>query len=142
MIYRIPFKIALHTLLLVLCSTLVIHILVLIQIIPYEIVWGGLLQSVQEMVVFELISIFIILILLVTLLIKGKYLKVNISDRILNVILWVYIIIFSFNTIGNLFAKTSLETILFTPLTILAVLLCYRITKTPFKEIKQSNKEN
>lgn len=129
MIYRIPFKFAVNTMLILLCSTSIIHILVLLQVIPYEIVWGGLLESIQEMIVFELISIVLTSILLFTILIKGKYLNLKISPKILNVILWVYVILFSFNTVGNLFATTTLETILFTPLTIMAVLLCYRITK-------------
>lgn len=129
MIYRIPFPFAVNTMTILLNAVLIFHFLVLGRIIPYEIVWGGLIESVQEMIVFELISIVLISVLLFIILIKGKHLYVKIHPKILNVILWVYIILFSLNTVGNLFAKTTIETILFTPLTIMAVLLCYRITK-------------
>jgi len=36
---------------------IVFHILVLLQIIPYNIAWGGRLKTVQEMYVFEIVSI-------------------------------------------------------------------------------------
>lgn len=55
-------------------------------------------------------------------LLKG-YLK----NPTLNVILWFFVVLFSLNTIGNLFAKVSLETIVFTPLTFISALLALRL---------------
>ncbi|MEY3411323.1 MAG: hypothetical protein RIQ70_9, partial [Bacteroidota bacterium] len=98
-------------------------------IIPYTIVWAGKLENDQQMVVFEILSITVNSVLSFIIFIQGNYLKVNFSQKALNVILWVFTIIFSLNTIGNLFSKTSFETIVFTPLTFISAILCYRILR-------------
>ena len=35
----------------------IFHIMILVRVIPYEITWGGRLKTVEEMFVFETISI-------------------------------------------------------------------------------------
>ncbi|MDW3209404.1 MAG: hypothetical protein R8N23_06030 [Reichenbachiella sp.] len=87
----------------------IFHFSILFKIIPYEITWGGRLKTDSEMYVFELISIVINLLLGTTLLIKGNYLKPIIRLSVVNVILWIFLILFGLNTIGNLFAETALE---------------------------------
>jgi len=37
----------------------IFHLLILVRVIPYEITWGGRLKTVEEMYVFETISILI-----------------------------------------------------------------------------------
>ncbi|MBP9791140.1 MAG: hypothetical protein KBD57_11425, partial [Bacteroidia bacterium] len=48
------------------------HLLVLSQIIPYDIVWAGKLNSIEEMYSFEIMSILVNSILMTTLLLKGN----------------------------------------------------------------------
>lgn len=103
------------------------HILVLIQIIPYTIVWAGKIDSVEKMRAFELLSIAINIFLITTLLLKGNYINTTISVKVLNGIIWLFVILFSLNTIGNLFSKTNFELFVFTPLTFVSALLCWRI---------------
>lgn len=108
----------------------VFHILVITQIIPYTIVWGGRLKSTSEMYVFELVSIFINSILFTTLLIKGEILKVRIPIKIIHFILWFFVFIFLLNTLGNIVAKDILERLIFTPLTFISAILLIIILKT------------
>ena len=88
------------------------HLAILIKIIPYEITWGGRLKNDSEMYVFETISILINIFLGLVLLIKGERLPAFIPMKVINIILWVFLILFGLNTIGNVFAKTLFEKIL------------------------------
>ena len=88
------------------------HLAILTKIIPYEITWGGRLKNDSEMYVFETISIIFNTFLGLVLLIKDERLPAFIPMKVVNVILWVFLILFSLNTIGNVFAKTLFEKIL------------------------------
>ncbi len=112
-----------------LCVVIIFHVLVLIQVIPYAIVWAGRMKSVEEMVVFEGLSIAVNVFLIVTLLMKGEYLKTNFPERFLNGIIWFFAILFAVNTIGNLFSKTVFELVVFTPLTFISAFLCWQIVR-------------
>ena len=102
-------KTAVNILLCRLAIAIVFHLCILFKITPYEITWGGRLKNDQEMYVFEAISIVVNLFLGVILLIKGSYIKPIISIKIVNIILWGFIILFGLNTIGNIFAATNFE---------------------------------
>jgi hypothetical protein len=131
MLKLISFKLAVNAMLILLALVIVFHLLILIQVIPYNIVWAGRLQNVSEMVVFELVSLLINTMLIAVITIKAGYVKSRISPTVINVLLWFMVIVFSLNTIGNLFSKTSFETLVFTPLTFISALLCYRIVREP-----------
>jgi uncharacterized membrane protein len=90
-------------------AVILFHVCILFGIVPYDITWGGRLKSDEEMYVFESISIAINLLLGSVLLIKGNYIKPIIRLRIVNVILWIFFVLFALNTVGNLFAETTLE---------------------------------
>ena len=102
-------KTAIRSLLGLLILTLLFHLCILFKIIPYEISWGGRLKNDTEMYVFESISIVVNLLLYLILLIKGKYLPWSISDKLITFVLWIFLCLFSLNTIGNLVAKTNFE---------------------------------
>jgi hypothetical protein len=120
-------KQALNLMLALLILVMLFHISVIAQIIPYEIVWAGKLNSVEKMLKFESISILLLIVNVIVLLLKGKYLKHKISVKILNWIIGFYAVLFGFNTIGNFFAETNFELYVFTPLTFISALLCIRI---------------
>jgi uncharacterized membrane protein (DUF485 family) len=66
---------------------LLFHFLVLANVISYEIVWAGKINSVEEMYVFEISSIVVNFVLLFALLIKASYVRVNIPIRVINAVL-------------------------------------------------------
>lgn len=120
-------KQALNLMISLLTAVVLFHVLVLIQVIPYSIVWAGRINDVAEMRKFETISILINVFFLITLLLKSKSLKSNIPGRWQNIIIWFFTVLFGLNTIGNLFAESSFELYVFTPLTFIFTLLCLRI---------------
>ncbi len=128
MIRKISLQFAIKTMLILLILVLCYHLLILTELIPYKVVWGGRIETKPQMYVFETISIVINLIILTIILIKEKLIKTKRSSRIINISLWVLVVIFLLNTVGNLFSNNYLEIIIFTPLTFISAVLCYRIT--------------
>lgn len=106
----------------ILFLVILFHLLILVKIIPYEITWGGRLQSDKEMVVFEGISITLNLFLVWMLSLKAK----NVRNWFVSFVLWFFCVLFVLNTIGNLFAETLFEKCL-SVLTLALSLLLLRI---------------
>lgn len=90
-------------------AIILFHLSIILKIVPYDITWGGRLTNDSEMYVFETISILINLILVAILLIKGQIIREFIPLKIVNIILWLFLILFGLNTIGNILAKTNFE---------------------------------
>lgn len=130
----ISFKVAVWTAIILSSMIIIFHFFVLLQIIPFENVWAGKLKSVEEMYVYESISIVVNCILILIVLVKGKIINLKVSPKVINTALWIFIILFSLNTLGNLTSKTNLETIIATPLTFIFALLCLRIVINTKKE--------
>ena len=110
-----------------LISVVLFHICIILKIIPYDIAWGGRLKNDSEMYVFEIISILINIFLSIVLLMKGDIVRFRFSDKVINVILWIFFVIFILNTIGNLFAQTFFEKF-FAILTGFSAILIWNIT--------------
>jgi hypothetical protein len=100
------------------------HLLILLKIIPYTIAWGGRLKTDQEMYVFESVSIVINLLLIFILSLKAKHVK----HKIIDITLWIFFVLFSLNTIGNLLAKTTFEKS-FSVITLLFAVLLFKILR-------------
>jgi hypothetical protein len=103
------------------------HMLVLTGILPSDIVWAGRLKSQEELVVFETISIAINLLLIITAYQKMTGLKSGSNPRYTTILLWMFVVLFTLNTLGNLTALTSLETYVATPLTFILAVCCARL---------------
>ena len=110
---------------------------IILKIIPYEITWGGRLKNSSEMYAFEVISLLINSILCITLLIKGKYLRELIPMKIINIALWIFLVLFGLNTVGNMFAKTNFEKFFalwtLTSAILIWIILCKKKCYTPKK---------
>lgn len=102
-------RLAIITMFWLLGAVTLFHLCIVLKIIPYEITWGGRLKNDTEMYVFESVSILINLFLCFILCIKGNYLTEIIPMKIVNSLLWAFLLLFSINTLGNLFAETFLE---------------------------------
>ena len=127
MIRKIPFKLAVNVMIILLALVMIYHLLILIGVIPFDVAWGGRLETKADMQVFETVSILVNVFILFVVLMKGSIIKTRIPARVINIFLWIFTAIFALNTIGNLFSLSKTETIIFTPLTLIAYLLCYRM---------------
>jgi len=106
---------------------IVFHILVLVQVIPYKIVWGGRLENDTQMIQFEGTSIALNLIMLALVAIYSGYLKWEINRRWIQLGMWIMVALFLLNTVGNLFAINDWERWIFTPLTFLLAVFSFRL---------------
>jgi hypothetical protein len=105
----------------------VFHLLILLGIIPFDMVWGGRLKSASEMVAFEAPSIALNLLFMVIILLIAGYIPSPLPSKVLRVIAWIMTGFFALNTIGNLVSNSGLERIIFTPVTILLSICSYRL---------------
>jgi hypothetical protein len=106
----------------------IFHILILVGVIPYEITWGGRLKTVEEMYVFETISILINSFFISVLLQKAGYIRFFLGKKTVTIILWIFFAIFVLNTMANVFANTNFEKY-FAILTLINSILIWAINK-------------
>jgi hypothetical protein len=118
-----------YGLLVIFALTVLFHLTVIAGFIPFQNVWGGRLRSYEEMIKFEVFSIFLNLVFLLVVLLKSNFLKLKISEKTLAGALWVMAILFALNTLGNLFAVNNLEKYIATPITAILSILCFILAR-------------
>lgn len=126
---KIPFRFAVNSILSILSIVVVFHLSVLGGLVPNNIVWGGKFEDESQLIKFEIASVIINAFMILVVAIKGQYLKVRLPNKMITILLWLMTLLFASNTVGNLFANTLAETIIFTPITFILAILCLRITK-------------
>lgn len=117
MISIIPFSYIPKIILSLLVFATAYHLAALAGLVPLDMVWGGKLQSRDELLVMELVSLLINLLLLLLVYVRTATASRFKSHVVLTVLCWVLVALFTFNTLGNLVAVNKWETILFTPVT-------------------------
>lgn len=127
MIRKVGFRFAVLAMMSLLIVVIVYHVLIITGVIPYEATWGGKLKTKEEMYRFEAISISMNLLIFLVVAIKGGYVKAIRPGKLITLLLWVFAVLFALNTLGNILSENSLETIIFTPITLLFSLFCYRM---------------
>jgi len=118
---------AARSVIIILSLIVIFHLLVLAGIIPYKIVWGGRLENTTDMIRFEVVSIGINLLMLAIVANKSGYLNWGKSKQWIRIGLWIMVVLFSINTLGNLVAINIWEKIIFTPLTLLLAFFSFRL---------------
>ena len=122
-------KVALISMFFILGIVLIFHTLILIELIPYDKVWAGKLNSVEEMKSFETISILLNAFMLIVLYLKYRKLGQGTTSKVIDLLIWIFAGFFVLNTVGNLFSKSMVELILGTLLTLTSAILCFVIVK-------------
>ncbi len=115
----IPFYLIPTSVLAILLFAMCYHIAALLHFIPLDMVWGGRLQSREELIQMETFSFFFNALLVLLVIWRSKWFPALHQPKILTMVCWLISILFMLNTLGNLFAANILESILFTPITIL-----------------------
>lgn len=122
-----PLSIAVSGAIIILSGIIIFHFLVIAGIIPFNIAWGGNLSGKSQLYTMEAISIAINTLMLFIILIYCGAIKININRNVIIGAVWVMFGLFMLNTLGNLMAKNRLETYIFTPLTLILSIFCFRI---------------
>jgi heme A synthase len=134
----LPLGIAVNGIIIILSSIIIFHFLVLTGVIPFNIVWGGNLTSKTQLYTMEAISIAINTVMLLIILTYCGVIKSSINRKYIIGAIWCMFLLFVLNTLGNLMAKTSLETYIFTPLTSILAIFCFRIAAFEHQQKKFS----
>jgi hypothetical protein len=106
---------------------LFMHVLILLNVLPHDFVWGGRLKSEENLILLESLSIIVQIIFISLIAVKAGYLFKGRFKRTANVGTWVIFSIMLLNTIGNLASNSALETMVMTPVTIVLALLAFRL---------------
>lgn len=120
-------KRAAYSVLFILSLIIGFHLLIISDLLPHTIVWGGRMTNRSELIRFELISIGANAFMLLVILIRAKIINVEINAVVLKILLWLMAGLFILNTVGNLLSKNEFERITFTPLTILLSIFCIKL---------------
>ena len=127
MLKKIPELLALRLMIVLFGAVLIFHLVVIVGIIPFTIIWGGKMKTYDDMLVMEGISIGINLLFLGIAFLRFSQRNNATLVNKLRIAFWLFFVIFSLNTLGNLFAETLTETLIFTPLTVLLAILSLRL---------------
>ncbi len=109
-------------------ASLLFHIGVLMGIFPNDIIWGGR-TDLGNWRQFEMISVGINLLFLFLVYWRQGILPLAARPQLFRIVFILMALLFALNTLGNLYAKNPLETWLFTPITAISCLLCFRISR-------------
>ncbi len=113
----------------ILGMVLIFHCLIFLEQIPYDKVWAGQLDSVEEMKAFEAFSILLNTFILIILSAKYRLLKKEEKNKVIDILIWSFSAFFMLNTIGNLFAQSAVELVLGGSLTLVSSILCFLIAR-------------
>lgn len=114
-------------LLAILGAVVIFHVLVVGGVLPKTIVWGGRISEPAQVIRAEIGSIVILLVTAAFVVMRWRSLAHGSPNFVAAAGTWVLVILFTLNTVGNLFAKTLFERVVFTPLTLLLALLMLRL---------------
>ena len=106
---------------------IVFHLLVLVQVIPFQMVWGGRLNSVSEMYTFETVSIALNLLMLAVVSVRSGVMSLVVNPRVIQFLLWAMAALFILNTVGNLLSINETEKLIFTPITLILSIFSIRL---------------
>ena len=106
---------------------IVFHLMVIFGALPSSIVWGGRLETHSEVVRFELISALIMLICAGFVLLRLKFVSVGKMATLTQIMMWLLVVMFLLNTLGNIFAESLFERLAFTPITVLLAFFSLRL---------------
>lgn len=121
---------------LLLCATVLLHLLLLFGLLPQTIVWGGHVAADARFFVAEIFSILLNVVFLAVVFSVAGWLRLPFNHHKLKVILYGMGVLFLLNTAGNLLAAHPVERWLFTPVTILLSLFCFRMALSTGEKLK------
>lgn len=102
------------------------HLLVMAGMVPSDIVWGGHVQSQDELIKMESISLIILVFMALIIAIKARWIFFKIA-KLTDYVIWLIPFLFFLNTLGNSQALNSMERFIFTPITLVLTLISLRI---------------
>ncbi|MFC6996917.1 hypothetical protein [Rufibacter roseus] len=120
-------KISAYGIVTILSAMVVFHLLIVTGVIPFNIVWGGRLETHEQMLGFEAFSISINVFMIWAVGTYAGLFNFNPNQFFLKGVLWAMVALFLLNTLGNLASANAWEKLIFTPVTLLLSLFSLRL---------------
>ena len=121
-------KLAGNLLLISLGSLAIFDILILLNVLPSNIVWGGQIKDpAANLIVLELIALVVTFIFAAIVAAKMDYIKTGGFKKAVNIGVWVIFAYFILNTLGNLASGVSFENLIFAPITLALAFCAFRL---------------
>ena len=103
------------------------HALILLGVLPNSFVWGAKTTDAAEIAKLETVALIMSLFFLIFFLLKKYLMKNGRSQKAINIFLWIMFIWFTFNIIGNILSSSTIEKIIFIPVSIVLSLASLRL---------------
>lgn len=124
------------TILILLGLIILFHLGIVAGFISPEFVWGGRIQTREDLVHMELASICMLLLFALIVLVKIDLIDMDWIKPLAQFGLWMMALYFLINTVTNCLALTAVERYLFAPLALILAALTIRLAlyKVPARE--------
>lgn len=122
----ISFKLSVQLFLGFIFLAFLFHLLVMAGMVPSDIVWGGRVQSQDELIKMESLSLIILIFMAFLITLKARWIFRKIAG-LSDYLVWLIPILFFLNTLGNMQALNAMERLIFTPITLVLTLISLRI---------------
>ena len=124
----ISVKLAGNLLLISLGLLAIFDILILLNVLPSNIVWGGQIKDpAANLIVLELIALVVTFIFAIIIAAKMDYIKAGGFTKAVNIGVWVIFAYLILNTLGNLASGVSFENLIFAPITLALAFCAFRL---------------
>ena len=123
----VSFKLAGNLSIAIMGLLMIFHLIMLSGLLPSDIVWGGRQTGAESMRQMELVSLAVTCFFIFIIMLKMNYIPFKIHKNVITIVLWLMFVWFLLNIIGNLAAATVLEKSIFTPVSIVLMLLILRL---------------
>ena len=121
-------KLAGNLLLISLGLLAIFDILIILNVLPSNIVWGGQIKDpATNLIVLELIALVVTFIFAIVIAAKMDYIKAGGFTKAVNIGVWVIFAYLILNTLGNLASGVSFENLIFAPITLALAFCAFRL---------------
>ena len=121
-------KLAGNLLLISLGLLVIFDILILLNVLPSNIVWGGQIKDpAANLIVLELIALVVTFIFAIVIAAKMDYIKAGGFKNAVNIGIWIIFAYLILNTLGNLASGVSFENLIFAPITLALAFCAFRL---------------
>lgn len=118
-----------NSVLIIITSYFLLHIALILNLIPYAFFWGGKINSLSQLYLFESLALVILIFIGVITTIRKQQLTNTIkATPFIKRMMLVFSIFFVLNSIGNLLAETMLEKCQ-TVITLYLAMAFYRLSR-------------
>jgi len=112
----------------IIITYILFHVLILLQLIPSHVVWGGKIVEPKTILLLVWVALLVLLSLGALILMKTKLIPNKWQEKTLNRWLLVFSVYFVLNTLGNLLAESIFEKVQ-ALLTLILALSLFKMSK-------------